>query len=173
MEMTRKEFMVASAAVAVVGCSPCSVETRRKVGAGMLKGIDPVLSPDLLKALCEMGHGDEILFADAHFPGRTNAKELIRADGIPVDRLLKALVPLFELDTYATPVIMTAPVPGDTLDPTVEARFRKALNYDKKIEFITRDELYERAKKCFAIVQTGETAKYGNIFIKKGVTPVA
>ena len=163
---------MASAAVAVVGCSPCSVETRRKVGAGMLKGIDPVLSPDLLKALCEMGHGDEILFADAHFPGRTNAKELIRADGIPVDRLLKAIVPLFELDTYATPVIMTSAVPGDTLDPTVEARFRKALNYDKKIEFITRDELYERAKKCFAIVQTGETAKYGNIFLKKGVTPV-
>ena len=170
--MTRKEFMMASAAVAVVGCSPCSVETRRKVGAGMLKGIDPVLSPDLLKALCEMGHGDEILFADAHFPGRTNAKELIRADGIPVDRLLKAIVPLFELDSYATPVIMTSAVPGDTLDPTVEARFRKALNYDKKIEFITRDELHERAKKCFAIVQTGETAKYGNMFIKKGVTPV-
>ena len=85
---------------------------------------------------------------------------------------MKALIPLFELDSYATPVIMTAPVPGDTLDPTVEARFRKALGYDGKIEFITRDELYERAKRCFAIVQTGETAKYGNIFIKKGVTPV-
>ena len=139
----------------------------------MLKGIDPIVSPDLLKALAEMGHGDEILFADAHFPGRTNAKELIRADGIPVDRLLKAIIPLFELDSYATPVIMTAAVPGDTLDPNVEARVRKALNYDKKIEFITRDELYERAKRCFAIVQTGETAKYGNVFIKKGVTPVA
>ena len=139
----------------------------------MLKGIDPVISPDLLKALAEMGHGDEILFADAHFPGRTNAKQLIRADGIPVDRLLKAIVPLLELDSYATPVIMTAAVPGDTLDPNVEARVRKALAYDKEIEFITRDELYERAKKCFAVVQTGETAKYGNVFIKKGVTPVA
>ena len=139
----------------------------------MLKGIDPIISPDLLKALAEMGHGDEILFADAHFPGRTNAKQLIRADGIPVDRLLKAIVPLLELDSYATPVIMTSAVPGDTLDPNVEARVRKALNYDKEIEFITRDELYERAKKCFAVVQTGETAKYGNVFIKKGVTPVA
>ena len=139
----------------------------------MLKGIDPVLSPDLLKALAEMGHGDEILFADAHFPGRTNAKQLIRADGIPVDRLLKGLKPLFELDSYATPVIMTAPVPGDTLDPTVEERFRKALDYTDKIEFITRDELYERAKRAFAVVQTGETAKYGNVFIKKGVTPCA
>ena len=172
MELTRKEFIGVSAAFAAVGCSSVRVALQRKEGAGMLKGIDPVISPDLLKALAEMGHGDEILFADAHFPGRTNAKELIRADGIPVDRLLKAIVPLFELDSYATPVIMTAAVPGDTLDPNVEARVRKALNYDKKIEFITRDELYERAKRCFAIVQTGETAKYGNVFIKKGVTPV-
>ena len=173
MELTRKEFIVTSAAFAAGGCLPCRVASQKKEGAGMLKGIDPVISPDLLKALAEMGHGDEILFADAHFPGRTNAKELIRADGIPVDRLLKAIVPLLELDSYATPVIMTSPVPGDTLDPNVEARVRKALGYDKEIEFITREQLYERAKKCFAIVQTGETAKYGNVFIKKGVTPVA
>lgn len=138
----------------------------------MLKGIDPVVSPDLLKALAEMGHGDEILFADAHFPGGTNARALIRADGIPVDRLLRAIAPLVELDSYATPVIMTAPVPGDTLDPEVEARVRKALDYKGKIEFVTRDELYARAKRCFAIVQTGEVAKYGNVFIKKGVTPI-
>ena len=173
MNLTRMEFIVMSAAVAAGGCTSRRVALQKKEGAGMLKGIDPVISPDLLKALAEMGHGDEILFADAHFPGRTNAKELIRADGIPVDRLLKALIPLFELDSYATPVIMTSAVPGDTLDPNVEARVRKALNYDKKIEFITRDELYERAKRCFAIVQTGETAKYGNVFIKKGVTPVS
>ena len=139
----------------------------------MLKGISPMVSPELLKAICEMGHGDEILFADAHFPGCTNARELIRADGVPADKLLEGIIPLLELDSYATPVIMTAPVPGDTLDPNVEARFRKALKYDGKIEFITREQLYERAKKCFAIVQTGETAKYGNVFIKKGVTPVA
>ena len=138
----------------------------------MLKGIDPVVSPELLKALAEMGHGDEILFADAHFPGRTNARELIRADGIPVDRLLKGVAPLIELDSYATPVIMTAPVPGDTLDPNVEARIRKALDYKGEIEFVTRDELYARAKRAFAVVQTGETAKYGNVFVKKGVTPV-
>lgn len=173
MDLTRKEFIVSSAAMVAAGCGTGDVRFERKEGAGMLKGIDPIVSPDLLKALAEMGHGDEILFADAHFPGRTNAKELIRADGIPVDRLLKAIIPLLELDSYATPVIMTAAVPGDTLDPNVEARVRKALNYDKEIEFITRDELYVRAKKCFAVVQTGETAKYGNVFIKKGVTPVA
>jgi L-fucose mutarotase len=68
---------------------------------------------------------------------------------------------------------MTAPVEGDQLDPTVEARFRKALGYTGEIEFISRDELYARAKRAFAVVQTGETAKYGNVFIKKGVTPVA
>ena len=138
----------------------------------MLKGIDPVVSPELLKALAEMGHGDEILFADAHFPGRTNARELIRADGLAVDRVLKGVAPLIELDSYATPVIMTAPVPGDTLDPDVEARIRKALDYKGEIEFVTRDELYARAKRAFAVVQTGETAKYGNVFVKKGVTPV-
>lgn len=132
-----------------------------------------MVSPELLKAICEMGHGDEILFADAHFPGCTNARELIRADGVPADKLLEGIIPLLELDSYATPVIMTAPVPGDVLDPSVEARYRKALNYDGEIEFITREQLYERAKKCFAIVQTGETAKYGNVFIKKGVTPVS
>ena len=138
----------------------------------MLKGIDPVVSPELLKALAEMGHGDEILFADAHFPGRTNARELIRADGLSVDRVLKGVALLIELDSYATPVIMTAPVPGDTLDPDVEARIRKALDYKGEIEFVTRDELYARAKRAFAVVQTGETAKYGNVFVKKGVTPV-
>ena len=173
MDLTRKEFIVSSVALVVAGCDSGIVESAKREGSGMLKGIDPIVSPDLLKALAEMGHGDEILFADAHFPGRTNAKELIRADGIPVDRLLKAIIPLIELDSYATPVIMTSAVPGDTLDPNVEARVRKALNYDKKIEFITRDELYERAKKCVAIGQTGEHAKYGNVFIKKGVTPVA
>ena len=141
----------------------------------MLKGIDPVVSPELLKALAEMGHGDEILFADAHFPGRTNARDdmLIRADGIPVDRLLKGIAPLIELDSYATPVIMMEPVSGDTLDPAVEARYRKALGYDGTIERVERFAFYERAKKAYAIVISGETAKYGNIILKKGVTPIA
>lgn len=181
MKLTRKGFISAAGAAAVCGAGaylaaerrPTSVsEPRTKKGTGMLKGIDPVVSPELLKALAEMGHGDEILFADAHFPGRTNARELIRADGVSVDRVLKGVAPLIELDSYATPVIMTAPVPGDTLDPDVEARIRKALDYKGEIEFVTRDELYARAKRAFAVVQTGETAKYGNVFVKKGVTPV-
>jgi len=169
--LTRKAFVVGSAAAVATAAVWRFTERQRKEGADMLKGISPVISPDLLKVLAEMGHGDEILFADAHFPGRTNARELVRADGIPVDRLLEAVIPLFELDSYATPVIMTAPVPGDSLDPSVEARVRKALGYTGKIEFVTRDELYARARRAFAVVQTGETAKYGNVFIKKGVTP--
>ena len=142
----------------------------------MLKGISPVVSPDLLKILAEMGHGDEIVFSDAHFPGHNFARPggvpVLRADGIAADRLLAGVIPLFELDSYATPVVMMAAVPGDTLDPAVEKAYRAALKYDGKIEQMERYAFYERAKKAYAIVITGETRKYGNIILKKGVTPV-
>ncbi len=138
----------------------------------MLKGISPVISPALLKVLAEMGHGDEIVFSDAHFPGHTFNPQVLRADGIGADTLLKAVIPLFELDAYATPVIMMEAVPGDTLDPAVEARYRAALGYEGKIERVERYAFYERAKKAYAVVVTGETAKYGNVILKKGVTPV-
>ena len=96
-----------------------------------------------------------------------------RANGIGADRLLAGIIPLFELDAYATPVVMMAAVPGDTLDPAVEAKYRKALGYDGTIERMERFAFYERAKKAYAVVVSGETAKYGNIILKKGVTPVA
>ena len=140
----------------------------------MLKGISPVVSPDLLKVLAEMGHGDEIVFSDAHFPANKFAGEgavLLRADGIAADRLLAGVVPLFELDSYATPVAMMEAVAGDTLDPDVEKAYRAALGYDGKIERMERFAFYERAKKAYAIVITGETRKYGNVILKKGVTP--
>ena len=95
----------------------------------MLKNISPLISPSLLKILAEMGHGDEIVFSDTHFPGHTFNPTVLRADGLGADALLAAVIPLFELDAYATPVIMMAPVPGDSLDPAVEAKYRKALNY--------------------------------------------
>lgn len=139
----------------------------------MLKGISPVVSPDLLKTLAEMGHGDEIVISDAHFPGHAFNARTLRADGIGADRLLAGIIPLFELDTYATPVVMMAPVPGDSLDPSVEARYRRALGYEGKIEQMERYAFYERAKKAYAVVITGETVKYGNVILKKGVTPVA
>ena len=139
----------------------------------MLKGIAPCIGPELLKTLCEMGHGDEIVISDAHFPAHTFNARVIRADGLAADSLLGGIIPLFELDAYATPVIMMAPVPGDSLDPAVEAAYRKALGYDGKIEQVERYAFYERAKKAYAVVITGETRKYGNIILKKGVTPVA
>ena len=139
----------------------------------MLKGISPVVSPDLLKALAEMGHGDEIVFSDAHFPAHYFGKDcayVLRADGLACDQLLKGVIPLLELDSYATPVVMMAAVPGDTLDPAVEQAYRAALGYDGAIEKMERYAFYERAKKAYAIVLTGETRKYGNIILKKGVT---
>ena len=139
----------------------------------MLKGISPVVSPDLLKTLAEMGHGDEIVIADAHFPGHTFNSRVLRADGLDADQLLAGIIPLFELDAYATPVIMMEAVPGDTLDPTVEARYRKALGYEGIIERVERFAFYERAKKAYAVVLSGEIAQYGNIILKKGVTPVS
>ena len=138
----------------------------------MLKGISPVVSPDLLKTLAEMGHGDEIVIADAHFPGHTFNSRVLRADGLDADQLLAGIIPLFELDAYATPVIMMEAVPGDTLDPSVEARYRKALGYDGIIERVERFAFYERAKKAYAVVLSGEVAQYGNIILKKGGTPV-
>ena len=135
----------------------------------MLKGLSPVISPVLLKTLAEMGHGDEIVIADAHFPGRSCNSEVIRADGISAAALLEGIAALFDLDTYETPVIMMAPVPGDSLDPAVEARYRKALGgYAGPIERLERSAFYSRAKSAFAVVQSGETAQYGNVILKKG-----
>ena len=139
----------------------------------MLKGISPVVSPDLLKILAEMGHGDEIVISDAHFPAHTFNNTVVRADGVGADAILSGMIPLFELDAYATPVIMMAAVPGDTLDPAVEAKYRDALGYEGEIERMERYAFYDRAKAAYAVVITGETAKYGNIILKKGVTPIA
>jgi L-fucose mutarotase len=142
----------------------------------MLKGISPVLSPELLAILCRMGHGDEIILADAHFPGETFNSNVIRADGLRIANLLDGILPLFELDSYVdSPLIMMAAVSGDTLDPRVETAYRKMVDKHAPktppISRIGRFEFYDRAKQAFAVVMTGETAKYGNIILKKGVTP--
>lgn len=140
----------------------------------MLKGISPAISPQLLAVLSEMGHGDEIVLADAHFPGRTFNERVLRADGIGVDVLLRGIIPLFELDSYAPPLVMMAAVAGDTLDASVEQRYRQALfgaGSGPEIQRIDRFAFYDRAKAAFAVVMSGETAKYGNIILKKGVTP--
>lgn len=141
----------------------------------MLKNISSLISPQLLKTLAEMGHGDEIIFSDAHFPAHSMGPKVIRADGLRVSDLLAAIIPLFELDSYAPPLVMMAAVEGDTLDASVEQRYLQALSSpdrrDLSVTRIDRFAFYERAQKAFAIVITGETAKYGNILLKKGVTP--
>ena len=143
----------------------------------MLLGISPLLSPELLSILYRMGHGDEIVLADAHFPGESCNELVVRADGLKVAGLLEAILPLFVLDEYVdSPVMMMAPVHGDTLDPEVEASYRKVIDKywpeTPPIAQIERFAFYERTKVAFCVVMTGETAKYGNIIIKKGVTPV-
>lgn len=143
----------------------------------MLKGIHPAISPELLKVMAEMGHGDEIILADAHFPGHTMNPRVIRADGLGVAILLDAMLPLFELDSYADPLVMMAAVQGDQLDPAVEKAYMAAVKRHvpaaKPPVRIDRFAFYDRAKAAFAVVMTGETAKYGNLLLKKGVTPVA
>ncbi|NCB05015.1 MAG: L-fucose mutarotase [Clostridia bacterium] len=139
----------------------------------MLKGISPLLSPELIKVLAEMGHGDEIVLADAHFPGHSCNARVLRADGLKIADLLRAIIPIFELDAYAPPVLMMAAVPGDTLDPEVEAAYVRALQTGcAQVPAVTRLErfaFYERTRQAYAVVMTGELAKYGNIILKKGV----
>ncbi|MFO7937563.1 MAG: L-fucose mutarotase [Kiritimatiellia bacterium] len=144
----------------------------------MLKGISPVISPELLKIMAEMGHGDELVLADAHFPGHTMCSRVVRADGLGIPVLLEGIIPLFELDSYSPPLIMMAAVQGDQLDPSVEesyvAAMAKNLDPVPAIERIDRFAFYDRVvEDAFAVVVTGETAKYGNIILKKGVTPVS
>lgn len=142
----------------------------------MLKGISPLISPKLLETLSRMGHGDEIILADAHFPGDTCNDQVIRADGLKIADLLQAILPLFELDSYVDhPLVMMAAVEGDHLDPIVEKSYLQSIHQTNpgiNIQRIDRFDFYDRAKKAFAVVMTGETAKYGNILLKKGVTPI-
>ena len=143
----------------------------------MLKGISPLISPELLATLATMGHSDEIILADAHFPADSLNDNVIRADGLKIDALLEAILPLLELDAYVPdPLVMMAAVEGDTLDPTVESTYRAAIDKHAAaapaIARIDRFEFYARAETAFAVVMTGETAKYGNILLKKGVTPM-
>jgi len=142
----------------------------------MLKGISPIISPELLAILSRMGHGDEIVLADAHFPGESLNVCVIRADGLRIADLLSAILPLFELDSYDDhPLIMMAAVEGDELDTQVEVDYLKSIHVTNpnviSIVRIDRFDFYERAKSAFAVIMTGETAKYGNIILKKGVTP--
>ena len=143
----------------------------------MLIGISPLIGPELLAVLCRMGHGDEIVLADAHFPGETFNSRVLRADGIKVADLLNAILPLMMLDDYVSdPVVMMAGGEDCDSNSSIERQYRAAIDaHWPKTPPITRLErfaFYERTRNAFAVVMTGEVAKYGNIILKKGVTPV-
>lgn len=139
----------------------------------MLKGISPLISPALLKVLCEMGHGDEIVLADANFPAESMGKRVVRADGIGTVALLRAILPLFPLDQYdASHFVLMSVVPGDPVKPVIWEDYHDALRTyapDASVQTIDRFAYYERAKNAYCIVATGESAQYANILLKKGV----
>lgn len=138
----------------------------------MLKGIPSILSPELLKVLMEMGHGDEIILADGNFPAASHTDRLLRSDGHGVPELLKAVLSLFPLDTYSeNSVALMAVVPGDPVETPIWGVYESIIREQTTpaIEHVERFAFYERAKKAYAIVATSEKALYANIILRKGV----
>lgn len=142
----------------------------------MLKGISPLLSPELLKVLCEMGHGDELVIADGNFPAESIGKNavVIRADGHGVPEMLDAILQLIPLDQYVDqPAALMKVVPGDPVVPVIWDEYRALLEKHgedpDKVEMMERFAFYDRAKNAYAVIATGETAIYANVLLKKGV----
>ncbi len=139
----------------------------------MLKGINPLLTPELLKILMEMGHGDEIVISDGNFPATTMAQRLVRLDGINVPEVLDAVLGVMPLDQYVeNQVALMEVVPGDDFVPVIWDTYHKIIEKhepDAKIEHMERFAYYERAKKAFAVIYTSEQSKYANVILKKGV----
>jgi L-fucose mutarotase len=142
----------------------------------VLSGIKPCISPDLLYTLARMGHGDELVLVDAFYPAHSRNPNVIRCDGSDVCELLDGILSLMNLDNYvADPVTTMEAANGDTLDPSMESDFRAAIDRHwpdtPPIAKMERHDFMARSTRAFAIVQTGETRKYANIIIKKGVIP--
>lgn len=144
----------------------------------MLKHIPPILSPDLMLILMQMGHGDELVLADGNFPSESNAQRIVRADGHPVGRLLEAILRFLPVDTFVGDVaVVMRPVDRATPEPPIWEVFRQALRTaegrDIPLTPIDRDSFYHRARSAYAIVATGESALYANLILKKGVVAPA
>ena len=138
----------------------------------MLKNIPKIVSPMLLKILCEMGHGDEIVIADGNFPAETCGQRVVRADGIGGEEMLDAVLSLLPLDTYATEnLLLMETTNGDPTPPIWEKYFEIAKKHDDNLRVgnVERFAFYERAKKAYAVIATGEGAIYANVIVKKGV----
>jgi L-fucose mutarotase len=157
------------------GCRSLNACTRKEV-TSVLIGIPKIISPELLKVLMEMGHGDEIVLGDANFPAASHAAQLIRSDGNSIPDLLEAILQLFPLDPYVKkPAALMQIVPGDKVETPIWGHYRSIIEQkaglkDKDpFEQVERFAFYERARKAYAIVATGESALYANLILKKGV----
>ena len=137
----------------------------------MLKNIPQIISPDLLKILAEMGHGDEIVIADGNFPSANMGQRVVYMLGNGGCDVLKAVLELLPLDSYEKPVYLIDKVKGDNVDTPIWDEYREIVSKytDEEIQFIERFDFYERARKAYAVIATGETALYGCMILKKGV----
>jgi L-fucose mutarotase len=141
----------------------------------MLKGIPDIISPELLKVLHEMGHGDDLVIGDANFPAASNARILVRSDGHGVPAMLDAILSLFPLDDFVPhPVSLMKVVDGDKTVPVIQEEIKKIVKKheplgDSLVESVERFAFYERAKNAYAILATTEKKLYGCMIIKKGV----
>ena len=141
----------------------------------MLKGISPILSPELLKLLAEMGHGDELVLADGNFPGTSIGQRCVRCDGHGCAEVMRAVLQIFPLDDFVPAPLAVMEVP-DGMFPGNKApiwkAFREAADTDlpsAQFDMMEHDAFMARARRAYAVVQTGETALYGNIILRKGV----
>jgi L-fucose mutarotase len=140
----------------------------------MLKGIDPLLSPDLLHILRAMGHGDELTIVDANYPAATNTTRLVRLDGVDAPRALKAVLSLMPLDDFVeSPLAFMAVVGDPAATPEITCELHRIAEEAEgkalKTESIDRFDFYQRARRSYAIIATGERRLYGNVILKKGV----
>ena len=141
----------------------------------MLKGVSPVLSPELLKILAEMGHGDELVVADGNFPGTSVGQRCVRLDGHGGAEVMRAIVALFPLDDFveAPMAVMEVPegmFPGNRAPIWEEyAKIGREDMPQARFEFMEHEAFIDRARRAYAVVQTGESALYANIILRKGV----
>lgn len=137
----------------------------------MLKGIPKIIPPELLKILCEMGHGDEIVIADGNFPSAAMGKRVVYLSGNDAPEVLDAVLKLIPADTYAKPLYLMEVVPGDDVETPIWDEYKNITQKytDAEFEHLERFAFYERAKEAYAVIATGESALYANVIIKKGV----
>lgn len=141
----------------------------------MLRNIPKILPPDLVKYMMEMGHSDYIVIADAGFPGTAHAKRLIRMDSVEIPELLEAILLFFPLDYFVDNPVRLMQKLSHEPEVTIWQAYRKIIEKQdkdgafKKFDFLERLDFYEQSDKAFVVIQTGDTSRYGNIILQKGV----